>query len=329
VTFSGVSLVTGWGEGLQSLPADASAAAAGRRILALPTPSFDEARLRRVTRECLLAISAVEQVLLHSALSAKDLTGQRTALVYASASSYVAANWAFLHADTSSAMYFPYTAPSAVPGEVSMYFNITGPYLSFLSGANAGLEALWQAVTLLNTDQCDRALILGVETFLECADLYTRGRRLLSTPLVETALCLLLERQPSLATLGYYAGQSTSDRLMDAQVMHDLHDLIEAQRVTHATTTITLCGPTIRDSRWMAQQLRQHWPLASVPPIAVINGRTGTCLAATPLIGLLLALAEAQYERILCVSRWGEAWSMLCWPSSLLQENVRDRTRSV
>lgn len=326
MTFSGVGLVTGWGEGVQSLPADAYAAAAGQRILALPIPSFDEDRLRRVTRECLLAIAAVEQALRCGALSAKDLVGQRTALVYASASSYVAANWAFLHADTSSAMYFPYTAPSAVPGEVSMYFNITGPYLSFLSGANAGLEALWQAVTLLNTDQCDRALILGVETFLECADLYMRGRRFLSTPLVETAVCLLLERHPSLATMGYYTGQSTSNRLIDVQV---ISDLLETQRTPQAATAIALCAPTIRAGRQMVQYLRQHWPSASVPPISVVNVRTGTCLAATPLIGLLLALAEAQYEQVLCVSRWGKVWSMLCWPSSPLQENVPDRTRLV
>jgi hypothetical protein len=324
-----MSLVTGWGAGLQSLPTDAYAAAAGRRILPLPTPEFEDDRLRRATRECALAIRAVEQALAHSSLSAPDLAGQRTALVYASASSYVAANWAFLHADTSTAMYFPYTAASAVPGEVSMYFNITGPYLSFLSGANAGLEALWQAATLLNTDQCDRAVILGVETFSECEELYTRSRRLLSLPLVETAVCLLLERQPALVTLGYYAGNTpTADQAIES-AMQAMRGRLEMQLATPATTAIALCSPTLRESRRMARQLRTHWPSASLPSLSVVNTKTGTCLAATPLIGLWSALAEAEAEQILCLSRWGEAWSLLCWPCSPSQDTMPGNTRPV
>ena len=51
---------------------------------------------------------------------------------------------------------------------------------------------------LLTTAQCDRALVLGVETFQECAELYTTGRWLLGTPLLEAAACLVLERHPSL-----------------------------------------------------------------------------------------------------------------------------------
>jgi hypothetical protein len=317
VNFCGVSVISGWGDGLSALPTDATTAAAGRPILPLLVPQFADDRLRRATRECVLAITAVEQTLLHSTLSAADLAGQRTALVYASASSYVAANWAFLHADTSSVMYFPYTAPSAVPGEVSMYFNITGPYLSFLSGANAGLEALWQAVTLLNNDHCDRALILTVETFVECEELYMRSRRLLSLPLVETSVCLLLERQPALATIGYSAGQTTDDSEMNELLVRQVHDLFETRRITQETTSITLSSPTVRIGHQMAHQLRKHWPSASALPISVVNARTGTCLAAAPLIGLLIALAEAQHEQILCLSRWGKVWSMLCWPRGL------------
>jgi len=320
VNFSGTSVFTGWGEGLAALPIDATTAAAGRQILPLSTPQFADDRLRRATRECALAITAVEQMLLHSSLSAADLVGQRTALVYASASSYIAANWAFLHADTSSVMYFPYTAPSAVPGEVSMYFNITGPYLSFLSGANAGLEALWQAVTLLNNDHCDRALILAVETFAECEELYTRGRRLLSLPLVETSVCLLLERQPSLATIDYCAGQAMADTQMDELLIHHVRDLFATRRATQETTAITLCSPTVRNDRQMVRQLRKHWPSDSALPILAVHARTGTCLAAAPLIGLLIALAEAQREQILCLSRWGTVWSMLRSPSGLSPE---------
>lgn len=292
--------MTGWGDGLLSIPTDANAAAAGRRMLALPTPTFDDDRLRRATRECALAIAAVEQVLHHSALSPSDLAGPRTAVVYASASSYAAANWAFLQADTNNAVYFPYTAPSAVPGEVTIYLSTTGPYLSLLSGANAGIEALWQAATLLGRDQCDRALILGVETFAECTDLYTAGRWLLHTPLVETALCLILERHPALANISYTAGSGEDELAMMDAVLDN-----------PATTAVALCMPRLKDGYHTAQRIRERWPAISV---TLVNERTGTCLAATPLIGLLLAHAEAQREQILCMSRWGEDWSMLRWP---------------
>jgi Beta-ketoacyl synthase, N-terminal domain len=320
VNFRATSVLTGWGEGLQSLPTDAVTAAAGRQILPLATPQFADDRLRRATRECTLAITAVEHAMRHGAVAATELAGQRTALIYASASSYVAANWAFLHADASSVMYFPYTAASAVPGEVSMYFNITGPYLSFLSGGNAGLEALWQAVTLLNNDQCDRAVILVVETFAECADLYARGRRLLSWPLVETAVCLLLERQPTLVTIDYAAGHALTDSQVNDDIIRHVEELWATGRATRETTAMTLSAPTIRSGQQLARHLRQHWPSGAAPLITMTHVRTGTCLAATPLIGLLIALAEAQREQILCLARWGQTWSMLRWPGQLSPE---------
>jgi hypothetical protein len=46
----------------------------------------------------------------------------------------------------------------------------------------------------------------------------------------------------------------------------------------------------------------------------VVSERTGTCLASTSLIGLLLALATGKDEHVLLVSCWGEAWSVLRWP---------------
>jgi hypothetical protein len=45
-----------------------------------------------------------------------------------------------------------------------------------------------------------------------------------------------------------------------------------------------------------------------------VSDRAGTCLASTPLIGLLLALAAGQHEQVLLISRWGDAWSVLRWP---------------
>jgi len=300
---NGISVMTGWGAGLLPIPASACAQAAGQRLLPIPTPAIDDDRLRRATRECLLAIDRVDQLLCQHGLDRADLSGPRTAVVYASASAYAAANWAFLHADTSVAIYFPYTAPSIVPGEVTISYHITGPYVSFLSGANAGLEALWYAVTLLAQDQCDRALILGIETFAECEALFTSGRWLLSPPLVETALCWLLEPHPELAAFGYAAGRGD-----------DVLSMIDAALDCHASTGIALCMPTLQAGYDTRARIRERWPAM---PVAVVNERTGTCLASTPLIGLWLSLAETHHDHLLCISRWDDSWSMVRWPRLL------------
>jgi hypothetical protein len=126
-----------------------------------------------------------------------------------------------------------------------------------------------------------------------------------------------LERQPSLATIGYYAGQTMADSQMNEPLIYHVRDLFETRRAAQETTAITLCGPTTRNGHQMAHQLRKHWLSDSAPFILVVNARTGTCLAAMPLIGLLIALAEAQREQILCLSSWGKVWSMLHWPSGL------------
>jgi hypothetical protein len=295
--------MTGWGVGLQPIPSHVHAEAAGRRLLPIPTPAIDDDRLRRATRECLLAIDCVHQTLCQHGLTRTDLSGPRTAVVYASASAYAAANWAFLHADTSVATYFPYTAPSIVPGEVTISFNITGPFVSFLSGANAGLEALWHAVTLLVQDQCDRVLLLGIETFAECEDLFASSRWLLSLPLVETALCWLLEPHPNLASFGYAARRGD-----------DVLTMIDAALDRRASTAIALCMPTLKAGYHAQACIRERWPTI---PISLVNERTGTCLASTPLIGLLLLLAETHHDHLLCISRWDDVWSMVRWPRIL------------
>lgn len=293
----GYSLTTGWGDGLQSLPANAHAAAAGRRLLPLPTPERSDDRLRRATRECVLAVTTVDRALADSGLTHDDLAGPRTGLVYASASAYAAANWAFLN-DAQGA-YFPYTAPSAVPGEVTIQFGISGPYISLLSGANAGIEALWHAATLLNTDQCDRALILGIETFAECETLYAAGRWLLDSPLVEVAVCLIIEPHTALANVGYRAGLDTPARLIAT--------FIESS----TKTTLCLCTPTTDDGCHTVQHLQACWPhLSTIIP----NERTGTCLASSTLLGLLLTLTECASENVILMSRWWDDWAALCWP---------------
>ena len=301
VRMTGYSVMTGWGAGLHSLPTQAAVAAAGCRILPIAVPPSSDERLRRATRECVLAVSVVEQALASRTLPGSDIAGPRTALVYASASAYAAANWAFLVDDKESTLFFPYTAPSAVPGEVTIQFGITGPYLSLLSGANAGIEALWQAATLLMNDQCDRALVLGVETFTGCEDLYAAGRWLLRSPLVEAAVCLILERQTRLGGVGYGAGSESGTAILDAV----LGDQVPA--------AMQLCLPTAAVETEMVSQLHARWPDVI---ISLVGERIGNCLACTALIGLLLALAAGRQGNVLLMSRWWDTWSVLSWPNA-------------
>ncbi len=93
---------------------------------------------------------------------------------------------------SSGTLHFPYTAPSAMAGEVAIEFGLTGPYGILIGGAAATIDALWQATRLLVGGGCERALVLAVETFEECAALYARGRWLVRRPLVEAAACALL-----------------------------------------------------------------------------------------------------------------------------------------
>ena len=93
---------------------------------------------------------------------------------------------------SSGTLYFPYTAPSAMAGEVAIEFGLTGPYGILIGGPPATIDALWQATRLLAGGRCERALVLAVETFEECAALYARGRWLVRRPLVEAAACALL-----------------------------------------------------------------------------------------------------------------------------------------
>ena len=135
----GWGLTTGWGAGLESLPQQVPVTGQRHAILPVVTPVSTSERLRRATRECLLGVAAVQMALEAAQLLPSDLAGPGTALVYASASSYAAANWSFVTHATEQALHFPYTAPSAVPAEVSIQFGITGPYVTLLSGANAGI----------------------------------------------------------------------------------------------------------------------------------------------------------------------------------------------
>src|SRR6266849_137721 len=211
-TVEAVAVLTGWGHGIRALPADAARAAAGRAVIPLFRPVLEGERFRRATRECLLGVAAVDSLLRESDITRDMIRGSATALIYVTGAAYGASNQAFIVAESmrqartegglsekrpgsvasSGTLHFPYTAPSAMAGEVAIEFGLTGPYGILIGGAAATIDALWQATRLLAGGRCERALVLAVETFEECAALYARGRWLVRRPLVEAAACALL-----------------------------------------------------------------------------------------------------------------------------------------
>jgi len=210
IAVEGVAVLTGWGHGVQALPADAARAAAGRAIIPLPRPELEGERFRRATRECLLGVAAVDALLQQHHIARDTIRGSATALIYVTGGAYGASNHAWVAADAarpaepddrsgerrrgsvSGTLHFPYTAPSVMSGEVAIEFGLTGPYGILIGGASATIDGLWQATLLLAAGRCERALVLAVETFEECAELYARGRWLVKRPLVEAAACALL-----------------------------------------------------------------------------------------------------------------------------------------
>lgn len=218
----GVGLLTGWGAGVAALPDDARREAGDRQVITAPTPTVDGDRFRRATRECVLAVAAVEAALREAGLDRATIAGSRTALVYVTAAAYGASNKNFIVAGAASpartaggpselrsgsAPYFPYTAPSAVPAEVAIEYGLTGGYVILVGGAAAGVDALWQASRLLADGRTDTALVLAVETFDECGDLWARGRWATPRPLVEAAACAVLAGQGG--DLSYGPGETT------------------------------------------------------------------------------------------------------------------------
>lgn len=186
-----LGLRSGWGPGLAALPADARRAAAGRAVMPLGRPPLDEERFRRATRDCLWGVAAVDAMLEDGRARREVIAGDRTALIYVTAAAYAPSNRAFI--ERAGAVYFPYTAPAAAPAEVAIEYGLTGPLAIFVGGAVTTLRAIWHGAGLLAAGACDRALVLAVELFEECADLYAEVGASRAGPLVEAAACLWME----------------------------------------------------------------------------------------------------------------------------------------
>jgi hypothetical protein len=100
-----------------------------------------------------------------------------------------------------------------VPAEVAIEYGLTGGYVILVGGASAGVDALWQASTMLAAGRADLALVLAVETFDECADLWTRGRWVTPRPLVEAAACAVLAGDGGEISYGPGGAASTLEAL--------------------------------------------------------------------------------------------------------------------
>jgi hypothetical protein len=220
VRVEAVGLQTGWGEGIGALPGDARLAAAGRPVLPLARPRPAGERFRRATRECLLGVAAVEAMLREGGLDRRLLRGPETALVFVTAAAYGASNVQFVAA--AAPLHFPYTAPSTLPAEVAIEFELTGAYVILIGGASATIDALWQAGGLLATGRCQRALVLAVETFEECAPLWARARWTLPGPLVESAACVLLGPGDTPARYTALASGTDAEREAERRAGHTL-----------------------------------------------------------------------------------------------------------
>ena len=200
-----IGFLSGWGRGAGAVPADAARAAGGRAVLTLERPALDPERFRRSRRECLLGVAAMGAMLEDAGIGPEAIAGERTALLFATAAAYAGSNREFIEARGGS-VYFPYTAPAALAAEVAIEFELAGPYEILIGGAPATMRAVLRAAALLDAGACDRALVLTVDVFEECADLFKSGRGRLARPLVEAAGCLWLEPGEGTLSLAHQRG---------------------------------------------------------------------------------------------------------------------------
>jgi Beta-ketoacyl synthase, N-terminal domain len=297
----GIGVLTGWGEGVQPLP-DVSAPRGenGRGLVTVPTPALGGDRFRRATRECLLAVAAARAAAADAGLSDAALAGPRTGILYVSATGYAAANRAFLEDETSTTLHFPYTSPSAVPGEVTIELGIRGPYVNLMGGGPATLQAVWWASRWLAEGRADRLLVLAVEAFHEVRDLFDRARRLYAGPLVEGATCLLLEAGTggALRWASEMAGPAGPGRTVTAVL----------ERVLNGDRPRLLWSGATGGRRETveARLLADRGAPRSAP-------RLGEALAVGPLLALARASREHAPRPWLLTATWRSEYAALLW----------------
>jgi len=262
----GVGLLTGWGEGVNGLPPESPAPPPA--LLTVPTP---------------------------------HLAGERTGILYVTATAYAGANRAFLEDEGSTTLHFPYTAPSAVPGEVTIEFGIRGPYVNLTGGGPAALHALWYAARWLTEGDADRVLVLGVEAVHEVWDLLGCARRLYDPPIVESAACLLLEpgSGPELAW-----ASATIWRQRPEEAVAAVLDAVAAGRAPR----LIAAGGARRAGR------AERAALASRGWAGMVVSPSGEALACGPLFGLAQARARGEVGPVLLTTGWRNDYGAMLWP---------------
>ncbi|MBI3458119.1 MAG: hypothetical protein HY002_20280 [Candidatus Rokubacteria bacterium] len=297
----GVGLFTGWDEApAVPLPAPDRPPP----LLPVATPALAGERFRRATRECLLGVAAARAAVTDAGLAEGALAGARTGVLYVSATAYAAANRAFLEDERAATLHFPYTAPSAVPGEVTIEFGIRGPYVSLMGGGPAALQGLWYAAQWLAGGAADRVLVLAVETVQEVRDLFGRARRLYSGPLVEGAACLVLE--PGDGTPLRWASAVTSRPGTEAVVRRVLDAVLQGRvpRVVGRASGAHAAGRAER-----AALARRG--AAGAP---VVGSGPGEAMACGPLMGLAAARARGEGGPCLVTAAWRNDYAAMLWP---------------
>jgi hypothetical protein len=294
----GIGVLTGWGEGVAALRT--ATAERGTGLVTVPTPVLSGDRFRRATRECLLAVAAAKAAIADARLPEAELAGPRTGILYVSATGYAAANRAFLEDETSTTLHFPYTSPSAVPGEVTIELGVRGPYVNLMGGAPATFQALWWAAAWLAEGRADRVLVLAVEAFHEVRDLFGRARRLYGGPLVEGAACLLLEAggMGVLRWTSALAGPSGSRGTVAAVLRGALEG---------TTPRLIWSGASgAGRERAEARALADRGAAAAVP-------RLGESLAMGPLLALARAHREEAPTPWLLTATWRSEYAAMLW----------------
>jgi hypothetical protein len=306
---AGIGLLTGWGDGVAALPAETPPpfAVSGTMpdLVTVPTPALSGERFRRATRECLLGVAAVRDAAAAAGLPADRLAGDRTGLLYVSATAYAAANRTFLEDEGSTTLHFPYTAPSALPGEVAIEFGLRGgAYLHLMGGGPTALEALWYAARWLEGGGADRVLVLAVETVHEVRDLVRRARGLLRRPVVEGAVCLLLE--PAIGPPLRWATATGVGRHAEAGVAAVLAAALDGTPPPLVAGAVGP-GPVGRaEARILARRGLDRGRLAGV----------GETFALSPLIGLARGRAARPEGTVLVTAVWRDTYGAMVWPAA-------------
>jgi len=177
------------------------------------------------------------------------------------AAAYGASNRRFIEG-RGGGIRFAETAPAVVPAEVAIAFGVCGPYAILLGGPPTTLRAIHHAAALLESGACDRALVLAVEVFEECGDLYARAGRLTDHPLVEAAACLWLE--PGRGTLRL---EPVPFRRPNAAMRQRLGETFSVEPLVALDSWRRSSTPCTLElaARWRGQSTRLVWTEAMLP----------------------------------------------------------------